>query len=263
MFWDLVLYLMLGAVAGTLSGLFGIGGGLVVVPVLIAAFDWMGWNSDVYIHLAIGTSLATIVITSASAIRAHHQRGNVLWPVVRQFTPAVIVGAYLGGMLADVVPASALATLLGAFMIVMAAQMAFTLNLQAGRPLPGRLGLWLSGSAIGGLSAMVGIGGASLSVPFFRYCSIAIHQAVGTSATLTLPIALAGVSSFIIHGWHVAERPSWCLGYVYLPAFLGIVLASSQFVRLGAALGARLPQHWLQRAFAIFLLFMGVKLLWG
>ncbi|WP_240473426.1 sulfite exporter TauE/SafE family protein [Ferrimonas senticii] len=260
---DLLIYLALGALAGTLSGLFGIGGGLVIVPVLITTFSIMGLSSDVYIHMAIGTSLATIVVTAASAIHNHHKRGNVDWPVVKRFAPGVIVGAYLGGMLADRIPAQSLGIVLGVFMWVIALQMLLSLKPDAGRQLPSPAGLLVSGGVIGTLSAMVGIGGASLSVPFLRYCSMAMQRAVGTSATLTLPLALAGGSSFIVNGWGSSGLPEWTLGYVYLPAFVGIVIASSQFVRVGAALGARLSQLWLQRAFALFLLFMGWQLLFN
>ncbi|WP_298443558.1 sulfite exporter TauE/SafE family protein [uncultured Ferrimonas sp.] len=258
---DLLIYLVLGALAGTLSGLFGIGGGLVIVPVLITTFSVMGLSQEIYIHMAIATSLATIVITAATAIANHNKRGNVDWDVVKRFTPGVILGAYLGGVIADRVPADSLATLLGIFMLLIAAQMLLGLKPDAGRQLPGSGGLFAAGGVIGTLSAMVGIGGASLSVPFFRYCSLAMNRAVGTSATLTLPIAVAGVTSFVVNGWGSSALPEWTLGYVYLPAFAGIAIASSQFVRVGAALGAKLSQLWLQRSFALFLVFMGVKLL--
>ncbi|QIZ77803.1 sulfite exporter TauE/SafE family protein [Ferrimonas lipolytica] len=260
---DLLIYLCLGAFAGTLSGLFGIGGGLVIVPVLITTFSLMGLSQDIYIHMAIATSLATIVITAISAIQNHHQRGNVDWSIVKRFTPGVLFGAYLGGIIADRVPADGLAILLGVFMFVIATQMLFGLKPDAGRKLPHSGGLIAAGSVIGTLSAMVGIGGASLSVPFLRYCSVDMKRAVGTSATLTLPLAVAGVTSFIVNGWNAVDLPEWTLGYVYLPAFAGIVVASSQFVRVGAALGAKLSQLWLQRAFAAFLIFMGCKLLFG
>lgn len=258
---ELLIYLALGALAGTLSGLFGIGGGLVIVPVLITTFGLMGLSQDVYIHMAIGTSLATIVVTATSAIHNHNKRGNVDWAVVRQFAPGVVIGAYLGGVIADAAPAETLGVVLGIFMLLIAAQMMFGLKPDSGRAMPKSGGLFAAGGIIGTISATVGIGGASLSVPFMRYCSMEMKRAVGTSATLTLPLALAGVLSFIVNGWGVSELPEYTLGYVYLPAFAGIVVASSQCVRIGAALGAKLSPLWLQRSFALLLILMAAKLL--
>ncbi|WP_067665416.1 sulfite exporter TauE/SafE family protein [Ferrimonas marina] len=256
----LLLYLGLGAVAGLLSGLFGIGGGLVIVPVLITTFTLLGMPDTVYLHMAIGTSLACIVFTSLSAIHTHNKRGNVDWAVVKRFLPGVLVGAYLGGLVADRMAPALLENLLAFFLLAVAAKMMFGFKPNSERSLPGPMGLTASGGVIGGLSAMFGIGGATLSVPYLRWCSVVMTRAVGTSATLALPIALGGVSSYIINGWGHPDLPEWTLGYVYLPALFGIVLISTQCVRFGAAAGAKMSQLWLQRSFAVLLLILGLRL---
>ncbi|GAA4899774.1 sulfite exporter TauE/SafE family protein [Ferrimonas pelagia] len=259
----ILLYLALGAAAGLLSGLFGIGGGLVIVPVLITTFAVLDMPAEVAIHMAIGTSLATIVITSMSAVYAHHQRGNVDWDVVKRLVPGVLIGAYLGGLLADQFPAWLLERLLAFFLLAVALQMIFGFKPDPDRRLPGPLGLTSAGSVIGALSALFGIGGATLTVPFLRWCSVLMNKAVGTSATLAFPVALGGVTSYILNGWQHPALPEWTLGYIYLPAFLGIVIASTQCVRFGAALGTKMSQTVLQRSFAGLLTLLGLRLLLG
>ncbi|MBY6187121.1 sulfite exporter TauE/SafE family protein [Marinobacter hydrocarbonoclasticus] len=261
MLLTVLIYLALGALAGILSGLFGIGGGLVIVPVLLTILPWMGVAPEILIHLAIGTSLATIVVTSSSGIRAHNKRGNVDWAIVKRFVPWVILGSFTGGSIAALLPGALLERLFAIFLLLVATQMWFSLRPNPDRTLPSTPGLALAGGLIGSISSMFGIGGATISVPFLRWCSLPITRAVGVSATLAFPIALAGVTSYLINGWGEPNLPEWSLGYVYLPAFIGIVVASTQFVRVGAALAVKLPAHVLQRAFAAFMALLGLRLL--
>lgn len=261
MLLTILIYLGLGAFAGILSGLFGIGGGLVIVPVLLTVLPWLGVAPDVVIHLAIGTSLATIVVTSSSGIRAHAKRGNVDWAIVKRFVPWVIVGSFAGGSVASLLPGALLERLFALFLLLVATQMWFALKPHPDRGLPSTPGLAMAGGVIGTISSMFGIGGATISVPFLRWCSLPITKAVGVSATLSFPIALSGAISYLISGWGQPELPEWSLGYVYLPAFFGIVVASTQFVRVGASLAMTLPGHILQRAFAAFLALLGIRLL--
>ncbi|MBW3141111.1 sulfite exporter TauE/SafE family protein [Ferrimonas balearica] len=261
MLLTVLIYLLLGVLAGILSGLFGIGGGLVIVPVLLTVLPWMGVAPEVLIHLAIGTSLATIVVTSSSGIRAHNKRGNVDWETVKRFVPWVVLGSFTGGSVAALLPGALLERLFGIFLLLVATQMWFSLKPNPDRSLPKTPGLALAGGIIGTISSMFGIGGATISVPFLRWCSLPITKAVGVSATLAFPIALSGVISYLINGWGHPQLPEWSLGYVYLPAFFGIVVASTQFVRVGATLAVKLPGHVLQRAFAAFMAILGVRLL--
>lgn len=259
----LLLYLALGAFAGVMAGLLGVGGGLIIVPVLAWIFRGQHINDAIIMHLAIGTSLATIVVTSISSVRAHHQRGAVLWPVVWQLTPGIVIGAWLGAAVADALPSAALSRIFALFVLAVAAQMAFGAKPAPHRGLPGAVGMTVTGGVIGVVSAIVGIGGGSLTVPFLTWCNTAMRQAVATSAACGLPIALAGAIGFIVTGLNAADRPAWSLGYVYGPALAGVAFASMLLAPLGAKLAHTLPTETLKKIFAVFLTLVGTKMLLG
>lgn len=259
----LVLYLLLGAFAGTLAGLLGVGGGLVIVPVLTFVFHGQGFAEQFIVHLAVGTSLATIVFTSISSVRAHHKRGAVLWPVVRQLTPGIIVGSLAGAAIADALPAATLATVFGIFALAVAVEMAFGRKPALHRQLPALPGMFGAGGVIGVVSAIVGIGGGSLTVPFLTWCNVAMRNAVATSAACGLPIALAGAVGFAATGWNEPGLPVWSTGYVYWPALVVVALATIVFAPLGARLAHTLPTATLKRFFAVFLAVLGTKMLIG
>lgn len=259
----LFLYLLLGAFAGTLAGLLGIGGGLVMVPVLVFIFAQQGMAPEVIVHLAIGSSLATIVFTAVSSVRAHHKHGAVLWAVFRRLTPGILLGAWLGAQIADALPADTLRRVFAIFELAIAAQLAFARRPAPQRTLPGTPGMLGVGGTIGALSAIIGIGGGSLTVPFLVWCNINVRNAVATSAACGLPIAIAGSAGFIWSGWGEAGLPTAATGYIYWPAVGGIVLTSVMFAPLGARLAHRLPTATLKRFFAIFLAVLGVKMLLG
>lgn len=254
-------YLAVGAFAGLIAGLLGVGGGLIIVPALAWLLVQESINPSWLMHLAIGTSLATIVFTSLSSIRAHHRHGAVRWELVRELSPGIVLGAIAGGLLAKSIPTDGLGILFGLFELLVALQMGFSLSPAAHRPLPGSAGMWGAGGFIGGFSAILGIGGGTLTVPFLVWCRVSMHQAVATSAACGLPIALAGVTGFIIAGWGQDGLPEYSLGFVYGPAFLGVVVASVLFAPLGAALAHRLPVVVLRRFFALFLAIVGVNML--
>ena len=259
----LLLYLALGAFAGLMAGLLGVGGGLIIVPVLAGIFQHQQMSAAVIMHLAIGTSLATIVVTSVSSVRAHHQRGAVLWPVVWRLTPGIVIGAWLGAAVADALPSAVLSKIFAVFVLVVAAQMAFGAKPAPHRELPGAPGMLATGGVIGAVSAIVGIGGGSLTVPFLTWCNTPMRQAVATSAACGLPIALAGAIGFIVTGLNAAELPAWSLGYVYGPALVGVAFASMLSAPLGAKLAHTLPAEVLKKVFAVFLMLIGVKMLLG
>jgi len=259
----LLLYLALGAFAGLMAGLLGVGGGLIIVPVLAGIFQHQQMSAAVIMHLAIGTSLATIVVTSVSSVRAHHQRGAVLWPVVWRLTPGIVIGAWLGAVVADALPSAVLSKIFAVFVLVVAAQMAFGAKPAPHRELPGAPGMLATGGVIGAVSAIVGIGGGSLTVPFLTWCNTPMRQAVATSAACGLPIALAGAIGFIVTGLNAAELPAWSLGYVYGPALVGVAFASMLSAPLGAKLAHTLPAEVLKKVFAVFLMLIGVKMLLG
>ena len=260
-----LIYLALGACAGLLAGLFGIGGGLIIVPVLIFSFSMQGMSAEVLTHMAIGTSLATIVITSLSSIKAHHDQGAVKWPVFVILSTGLLAGAFFGVYTAINLSGYVLQKLLGAFAVLVAAKMWFGFKVREGGKIPQKLPekaiLISAGAIIGAVSSMFGIGGGTLSVPFLRRINLSMKQAVATSAACGFPIALMGAFSNIALGETSAELPTLATGYVYWPAFLGIVLTSVLFARIGARLAHGLPAEKLQKMFAVFLLLVGGQFL--
>lgn len=260
---DIFVLLTMGALAGALAGLLGIGGGIVIVPVLALVFQGQGVPGAVLMHVAIGTSLGTIVFTSLSSIRAHHQHRAVHWQAFRSITPGILVGAMLGAVIADFLPGETLRIAFAVFMLMVALQMVLGGAAKAHRQLPAAPGMLLAGTVIGTIAALMGVGGGSMSVPFLTWCNIHIRNAVATSAAIGLPVALAGAAGFIVTGWNEAGRPAWSLGYINGPAFIGIVGASTLFAPLGARLAHRLPPRVLKSLFALFLAVLGVRMLFG
>ena len=259
---DLVLlYLAAGVAAGILSGLFGVGGGVIIVPVLLLLFGLQGIPESVSMHMAVASSLAIIVTTSISSVHAHARRGGVRWDLALTLTPGIIVGALGGASLAAWISGDALRVIFALFLATVALRMGFSPEIRSSLTLPGRAGLGLVGSGIGVLSALVGIGGGSLSVPFLAKCGVTMREAVGTSAACGLPTALAGTIGFMISGWNHPELPPWTSGYVFWPAVLAVAITSAMLAPVGAMLAYRLPAKVLRRLFAILLGLMAVRLL--
>jgi uncharacterized membrane protein YfcA len=254
---NLPVYLLLGAFAGTIAGLLGVGGGLIIVPVLVYVFTRQHIEPGVMVHLAVGTSLATIVFTSISSVRAHHQRGAVHWDVFWKLAPGIVLGALLGSVVAEWMPAHALRRFFAIFEWLVAAQLLVGFRPKPGRGLPRLPGMFGIGGGIGCVSSIVGIGGGTMTVPFLVWCNMRMQEAVATSSACALPIAIAGAAGFVLTGWSSSQLPASSVGYVYLPAFFGIVLASVVFAPLGARLAHRLPADALRKFFAIFLVLLG------
>ncbi len=259
----ITLYLLLGAFAGVFAGLLGIGGGLVIVPALIFLFRSQGFAPGVVVHLAIGTSLATIVPTSLSSMVAHQRRRAVQWPVFWLLTPGIITGTFLGAAIADALPGRLLRTLFGLFALAVAVQLALNRTPAPHRRLPGRAGMVAAGSVIGAVSGVVGLGGGSLTVPFLVWCNVNVRQAVATSAACGFPIAVSGTLGFVASGWGKSGLPSFATGHVYWPAVAGIAVASVLLAPLGARLAHTLPVKLLKRSFAVFLAAVSLKMLLG
>lgn len=258
----ILAYLLVGAFAGFLAGLLGVGGGMVIVPALLYVFHILDLPPLYHQHLAIGTSLATILFTAISSTKAHHQKGAVRWPLVKMIAPGILLGTFLGAQFAGLVSTYALKWFFVIFAYAIAAQMLFDLRPAPSRVLPNAVGTSAIGGVIGMLSSWVGIGGGSLSVPFMTLCNVPVREAIGTSAAIGFPIALAGAVGYVVSGWG-RDLPAGALGFVYLPALLGIVLASFPVARLGAAMAHRLPVTILKRIFATLLLIMASKMLYG
>lgn len=255
------MYLALGVVAGILAGLLGIGGGLVIVPMLNFAFQWQNLPVEHQMHLALGTSLATIILTSISSFRAHDKRGAVRWDIFRNITPGIIVGTLLGSWLASGMSTGILKIVFVCFLYYVATQMLMGIKPKATRDIPGTVGIFGAGGIIGCVSSIVGIGGGTLTVPFMTWCNVQMHVAIGTASAIGLPIALAGTLGYITTGWSATGLPDWTVGYVYLPALLGIISSSVLTAPWGAKLAHSLPVPKLKRIFAILLYAVATKML--
>ena len=260
---EFIVYPALGVFAGLAAGLLGVGGGLIIVPVLIYAFTALAFSPDVLTHMAVGTSLATIILTSAGSVYQHHKKGAVLWPVLVWFALGLALGAFVGAKLADVIQGRLLQILFGVFTVVIALQMASGVKAKPSRVLPGKAGLSAAGAFIGAISAIFGIGGGSLSVPFLTWCNVKMQNAVATSAAGGMPIAIAGALGFLLNGLDEAAVPQYSVGYIYLPALVGISITSIIFAQVGARLAHRLPAATLKKIFAGLLVVVGIKLLVG
>lgn len=258
---ELLLYLAVGALSGTLAGLFGVGGGLIIVPAMIYSLKVQGVPADVLTHIAVGTSLAVIVFTSINSVLAHQRHGAILWPVVRWITLGVLFGSVAGAITAAGIQGPVLQKIIGVFAIVMAVQMGLSFNPEQNKPPPGKAALTAAGGIIGWASAIFGIAGGSLTVPFLLWRSIAVQKAVATSAACGFPIALISALAFMATGWQNPQLPQWSLGFVYLPALAGIACTSMLFARLGARLAHRLAPKLLKRLFAAMLLLIGLNFL--
>lgn len=259
----LLIYLFTGVVAGILAGLLGVGGGIIIVPALVFVFHAQNFEPAVIVHLAIGTSLASIVLTSISSVRAHHKRGAVQWPVFWKLTPGIIVGSLVGAAIAGWLPTEALRVVFAVFVLLVSLQMGLGAKPAPHRELPGTLGVSLAGTLIGIVSALVGIGGGALTVPFLVWCNVAMRNAVAISAACGLPIAVAGSVGFFLAGLEEPGLPAWSSGYLYWPAAAGIAVASVLFAPLGARLSHQIPADRLKRFFALFIAFVGLRMLLG
>ncbi|MEF2231878.1 MAG: sulfite exporter TauE/SafE family protein [Pseudodesulfovibrio sp.] len=258
-----LLYMILGAFAGVLAGLLGIGGGLVIVPMLNIAFEMQHFPEVHIQHIALGTSMATIIFTSLSSMRAHHKRGAINYSAFWRLSPGIIIGTYLGAWLASILSTMILKAVFGLFLYYVATKMLTGKKTEGSRELPGTPGMFAAGNGIGIFSALVGIGGGTLTVPFLSWCSQSMHTAIATAAAVGLPIALAGTAGYVVHGLGVEGIPGPHVGYVYLPAFLGIIVMSVLTAPYGAKLAHSLPVAKLKRIFAILLFLVATRMLWS
>lgn len=258
----LAAYVGLGLVVGFVAGLLGVGGGLIIVPVLIFLLHTQGQAAGMEPQLALGTSLASILFTSLSSVRAHHRHGAVEWPLVRRIAPGIMLGTLLGALLAARMPATMLKLFFVAFLFYAAAQMWFEFRPAPHRVLPGSAGTTLAGGVIGAVSSWVGIGGGTLSVPFMLWHNVPLHRAIATSAAIGFPIAIAGAAGYVLGGWRTSGLPAGSLGFVYLPALAGIVLGSVLTAPLGARTAHRLPVRPLKRIFALLLVALALRMVW-
>jgi len=259
----LAAYIALGVVVGFVAGLLGVGGGLIIVPVLIALFQLYAIGAGIEPHLALGTSLASILFTSISSMRAHHQHGAVEWSLVRRIAPGIIGGTLLGAVLAARMSPQVLKLFFTLFLFYAATQMWLDFKPRPHRNLPNASGTTFAGGVIGAVSSWVGIGGGTLSVPFMLWHNVPLHRAIATSSAIGLPIAIAGAFGYAISGWNLASLPEYSVGFVYLPALAGIVAGSIFTAPLGARTAHRLPVRPLKKIFALLLYALAIRMAWS
>ena len=258
----IALLALLGLFGGFAAGLLGIGGGMILVPFTSAILAAQGVQQELALKMAIATSMASIVFTSISSVRAHHQRGAVRWGLVRRLAPGIVLGAALASLgVFALIKGAALGVVFAAFVIFSGTQMLLGKKPAATRQLPGTPGLLGMGGVIGFLSGLVGAGGGFVSVPFMTWCNVPMHNAVATSAALGFPIALANTAGYIAGGLSAPGLPAWSLGYVWLPALAAIASCSTLMAPLGARAAHALPVTRLKRAFGLMLCALGIYML--
>lgn len=256
---ELIIFVVIGALAGFTAGLFGVGGGVIIVPILYVVFTQMGYASDVIMHMALGTSLATITVTSISSALAHHRNGAVMWPIFRNLAPALVIGSFLGAGIAGLLTGANLQLIIGAFVIWVAYKMMFGAKRVADQRsvLPSAFKQFCAGTGIGLASAIFGIGGGSLTVPYLNHYGVVMQRAVGTSAACGLPIAIAGAFGFMFFGMKGQARIPNSIGFVHIYAFLGISIMSFFTAKLGAKAAHKLSPLMLKRCFSVLLFAVG------
>lgn len=254
-------YLAIGATVGFLAGLLGIGGGMVMVPMLVFVFTAAGLPAEHLMHYALATAMATIVFTSLSSVRAHHRHGGVDWRAARAMAPGIVAGSLGAALGAGFIPTRALAVCFTALMFYAAASMFLEAKPVPARRLPGAAGLFAAGAGIGAISSVLAAGGAFLSIPFLVRCNVPVRRAIGTAAANGFPIAVAGTVGYVLHGLQVPGLPSGSFGFVYLPALAIVVAASMPVAPLGARLAHRLPVRRLRMVFSIVLLALALRML--
>lgn len=257
----LIVLLALGGFVGVMAGLLGIGGGLIVVPALVYLLPWVGIPAELSMHMALATSLASIILTSGSSALNHLKLGNVDMFVVKWLMPGVVIGGFLGANVAEWIPTQYLPRVFGVIVLLLALQMFRSIRVTAPRAMPSSSLTMLYGTGIGIVSSLAGIGGGSLSVPFLNRHGVEMRKAVGSSSVCGCVIAISGMAGFILHGYQVADLPAYSVGYVYLPALFAIAVTSMLTTRIGARWATTLPTAKLKKIFALFLMFVALSML--
>ena len=254
--------LLLGALVGFLAGLLGIGGGLIIVPALVYLLPMLGTSTELLMPMALATSLASIVITSSAAARAHHRNGNIPWPIARQLMIAVATGALLGAFIADGLSAESLTHIFAGAVILLATYMLLSVKITPIKSMPSNTVVQAVGFFTGTLASLMGIAGGAILVPVLSYFGMPLRHTIGVATVCGVMVALFGSLGYIFTGVGEQGLPALSLGYVYLPALFAIVLTSALSAPFGVKLAAKMPVSILKKFFAIFLILVATKMLW-
>lgn len=261
----ILCYFAIGIFAGTMSGLLGIGGGIVVVPAFAAMFFHFGLVPEtLFMKMAIGTSLAIMIVTLTASVFAHHKRRAINWPLVKKIFPFLMLGVMVGAVFVRFLPSNFLSRFFSLFLFVIGCQLLLKKsNKEAIEMIPKQISyayIWLFSFIIGILSSLLGAGGGTMWVPFFLWKSLPMREAVGTSVACGIIAAIIATGSFIISGIFVEQTLPWSTSYIYWPAFFGVSAMSVMFAPLGAMLANKLPSETLRRIFAVFMILMAIDM---
>ena len=258
---EILLYFLLGTFSGVLAGLFGIGGGIIIIPTFFYIFSYLGFAEEILSHIVLGSSLGVIVFSSLSSTFSHHLKGAVNWKLIKVVVPSIVIGSSLGGITAGYLESSTLQGLVSLFLVVASIQLIFEFPPPSQNPKTNLVGPVIAGGGIGWLSGVFGIGGGIFSVPYFYHRGLTMMNAIGTSAACGIPIALAGSISYMVIGFENINLPNNSIGYIYLPATLIVGLMSSITAKYGVNIAHRMKQKKLRIAFAFLVMIMALNLL--
>ncbi|WP_371377826.1 sulfite exporter TauE/SafE family protein [Thalassotalea aquiviva] len=253
--------LLLGAIVGLLAGMLGIGGGLLIVPVLVWLLPQLGFPLEVILPVSLATSLATIVMTSASATLSHYKAGNIPWGLTKSLVLFTAIGAVLGANLADILPAQVLTSLFAFFVICLALYMLFSIRITTQRQLPSTMVLKSVATSTGIIASLMGISGGAILIPYLTHCGVNLRHAIGVSTSCGMIVALFGTLAFMIAGLNNPLLPSFSAGYIYLPAVIGIAFSSTLTAKFGVKLASKLPVKTIKKAFAAFLICVAINMM--
>lgn len=260
-FLELFFYILLGIFSGFLAGLFGIGGGVIIIPSFFFIFRWLGFPEEALTQIVLGTSLGVIVFSSLASTYSHHIRKAVVWSIIKIIAPSICVGSALGAITASYIPSSTLQGLVALFLVAVSIQMAFQFPPPRQNPRTNLAGPIIIGGGIGWLSGIFGIGGGVFSVPYFYHRGLQMTQSIGSSAACGIPIAISGSMSYMLVGSSLTHLPEYSIGYVYLPGSVLVGLASVVTAQIGVKAAHRIKPKKLRIGFALLVMIMGLNLL--
>ena len=263
---DVAIYFVIGIIAGIMAGMLGIGSGVIVVPALAFVFSRENFSPSIIMHVAAGTSLATIAVTTSRALLGHLKRKVLVWPIYKRIFLGVIIGTVAGAVLAHFLHSRTLSIIFGIVLVLLGLKMFFPSAKEGHRKLPGTLACSSVGFLIGGKSGLLGLGGGALSTPFFTHYGVPIRQSFVVATAVSVTVSTVGAISFIVTGMYADKLPHWSTGYIYWPAWIGVIAGSLSAVPLGIWLSHRLPVPVLRRIFAVLLTLLGLHILyviWG
>ena len=252
---------MLGTLSGVLAGLFGIGGGIIIIPTFFFIFSYLGFEEGILAHMVLGSSLGVIVFSSISSTFSHNIKDAVDWKLIKVVSPSIIIGSALGGITAGLIESDTLQGLVALFLVVASVQLIFEFPPPPQNPQTNLIGPFIAGGGIGWLSGVFGIGGGIFSVPYFYHRGLKMMNAIGTSAACGIPIAISGSVSYMMVGLNESNLPDYSIGYVYLPATVIVGVMSSLTAKFGVNIAHRMKQKKLRIAFAFLVMIMALNLL--